>query len=239
MLRRMQPESGGYLEATPLTSFVVMSLASIGQVTDEATVAGVQFLDDSMRENGSWPIDTNLATWNTSLALKALDSGGEDLSQLDCLDWLLKCQHQRRHPFTGASPGGWGWSDLSGAVPDCDDTPAALLAIDAWRRGAGCDDTCRLRIDKSAAAGLEWALSLQNRDGGWPTFCRGWGRLPFDRSGRAACNSSLVGRPGPAGTQARSLPGRSQPGFLLPSKTATGRWQLAPSLVWKPGQSGR
>src|SRR6478672_4024702 len=29
VLRRMQPDSGGYLEATPLTSFVVMSLASI------------------------------------------------------------------------------------------------------------------------------------------------------------------------------------------------------------------
>jgi squalene-hopene/tetraprenyl-beta-curcumene cyclase len=26
-------------------------------------------------------------------------------------------------------------------------------------------------------------LGIQNRDGGWPTFCRGWGRLPFDRSG--------------------------------------------------------
>ena len=24
---------------------------------------------------------------------------------------------------------------------------------------------------------------MQNRDGGWPTFCRGWGKLPFDRSG--------------------------------------------------------
>jgi squalene-hopene/tetraprenyl-beta-curcumene cyclase len=24
---------------------------------------------------------------------------------------------------------------------------------------------------------------LQNADGGWPTFCRGWGALPFDRSG--------------------------------------------------------
>ena len=23
---------------------------------------------------------------------------------------------------------------------------------------------------------------MQNRDGGWPTFCRGWGNLPFDRS---------------------------------------------------------
>jgi squalene-hopene/tetraprenyl-beta-curcumene cyclase len=27
-----------------------------------------------------------------------------------------------------------------------------------------------------------WLLDLQNRDGGWPTFCRGWGTLPFDRS---------------------------------------------------------
>src|SRR5262249_19212593 len=26
-------------------------------------------------------------------------------------------------------------------------------------------------------------LDLQNRDGGIPTFCRGWGHLPFDRSG--------------------------------------------------------
>ena len=26
-------------------------------------------------------------------------------------------------------------------------------------------------------------MKVQNRDGGWPTFCRGWGILPFDRSG--------------------------------------------------------
>ena len=32
-------------------------------------------------------------------------------------------------------------------------------------------------------AGVLWLLSIQNRDGGWPTFCRGWGTLPFDRSG--------------------------------------------------------
>ena len=30
--------------------------------------------------------------------------------------------------------------------------------------------------------GVEWLLNLQNRDGGFPTFCRGWGTLPFDRS---------------------------------------------------------
>lgn len=31
-------------------------------------------------------------------------------------------------------------------------------------------------------AGITWLLDLQNRDGGMPTFCRGWGTLPFDRS---------------------------------------------------------
>jgi squalene-hopene/tetraprenyl-beta-curcumene cyclase len=31
--------------------------------------------------------------------------------------------------------------------------------------------------------GLWWLMRLQNGDGGWPTFCRGWGTLPFDRSG--------------------------------------------------------
>lgn len=31
-------------------------------------------------------------------------------------------------------------------------------------------------------AGVDWLLQLQNRDGGIPTFCRGWGYLPFDRS---------------------------------------------------------
>ena len=29
---------------------------------------------------------------------------------------------------------------------------------------------------------IKWLLDLQNRDGGFPTFCRGWGTLPFDLS---------------------------------------------------------
>jgi squalene-hopene/tetraprenyl-beta-curcumene cyclase len=31
-------------------------------------------------------------------------------------------------------------------------------------------------------SGIEWLLGLQNRDGGIPTFCRGWTKLPFDKS---------------------------------------------------------
>src|SRR4030095_5007269 len=33
------------------------------------------------------------------------------------------------------------------------------------------------------SSGFGWMRGLQNRDGGIPTFCKGWGKLPFDRSG--------------------------------------------------------
>ncbi|MFM2095184.1 MAG: Sporulenol synthase [Planctomycetota bacterium] len=185
VLRAIQPRSGGYLEAIPLTSFVVMSLAATDRVDHEVTREGVRFIEESVRPDGSWPIDTNLATWNTTLSLNALAHGGLDLAELgpSLLDWLLSCQNIVRHPFTGADPGGWGWSDLSGAVPDADDTPSAILALCAWHRSPGCDAASRQRIEVAVDRGVKWLLDLQNRDGGWPTFCRGWGKLPFDRSG--------------------------------------------------------
>jgi squalene-hopene/tetraprenyl-beta-curcumene cyclase len=183
VLRKMQPESGGYLEAAPLTSFVVMSLAASGQVDHPVVELGVKFLLNSRRADGSLPIDTNLATWTTTLAINALGGAGEDVGSLDCWDWLLSCQHGQIHPFTGAEPGGWGWTDLSGAVPDADDTPGALLALAAWRDSSSCGESDRSRIREAAIAGVRWLLNLQNSNGGWPTFCRGWGKLPFDRSG--------------------------------------------------------
>ncbi|MCA9145649.1 MAG: squalene--hopene cyclase [Planctomycetaceae bacterium] len=183
VLQKMQPASGGYLEAVPLTSFVVMSLASTGRADHPVARQGFDFILSSLREDGSWPIDTNLATWNTTLAINALAGAGEDVSEVASLDWLLSCQHREPHPFTGADPGGWGWSDLSGAVPDADDTPSALLAIAEWSRSPSCSEEDRDRINEAADAGIQWLLGLQNSDGGWPTFCRGWGKLPFDRSG--------------------------------------------------------
>jgi len=128
LIQEMQPASGGYLEAAPLTAFVVMSLSAMGLTDHPIVTRGLRFLLASAREDGSLPIDTNLATWLTSLSLAALQ-GTEHARNPQTIDWLLSCQHQQRHPFTGASPGGWGWTNLSGAVPDADDTSAALLAL--------------------------------------------------------------------------------------------------------------
>ena len=98
-------------------------------------------------------------------------------------------------------------------MPDADDTPGALLGLahltdlveDAEpnpspRAVVRCTLTEQPGGSEAAALlprlhdlsfedrpairnGLSWLLRLQNRDGGWPTFCRGWGTLPFDRSG--------------------------------------------------------
>ncbi|MFO0863206.1 MAG: prenyltransferase/squalene oxidase repeat-containing protein [Gemmataceae bacterium] len=181
VLRAIQPSSGGYLEATPLTSFVTLSLASIGPAQHPVAVHAVEFLQKSVLADGSWAIDSNLATWVTTLSVNALGSA-DDVAALDrpetIRDWLLGQQYRERHPFTGADPGGWGWTDLPGSVPDADDTPGAMLALrhlTGWQRGEPRPPAIQL--------GTDWLLNLQNRDGGWPTFCRGWGHLPFDRSG--------------------------------------------------------
>ena len=178
VLTQLQPSSGGFLEATPLTSFVTMSLAAMGLQGHPVTRRGAEFLRASMRPDGSWPIDTNLATWVTTLSAQALSTQPNALSpeeRMTLREWLLGQQYRTEHPYTHAAPGGWAWTDLPGGVPDADDTPGALLAL--THLGA-------IGPESRAAglAGMRWLLDLQNSDGGIPTFCRGWGALPFDRS---------------------------------------------------------
>ena len=202
-LRAIQPSTGGFLEATPLTSFVVMSLAALDSARPESgsfrvaapplahaaardvLADGVAFLLRSEREDGSWPIDTNLATWVTTLSIEAIAAGGRGVASSlippddreGLVSWILRQQHRVEHPYTHAAPGAWAWTDLAGGVPDADDTAGALVAL------AQLADASDPRLREAAAAGVTWLLDLQNRDGGMPTFCRGWTGLPFDRSG--------------------------------------------------------
>ena len=187
-LRRLEsilPSSGGFLEAIPLTAFVTLSL--VGAELDEHPVTEkcLRFLRDSVRPDGAWPIDIDLATWVTTLSVQALGDSGRladvpEAERLRIRTWLLSQQYKARHPFTGADPGGWAWTDLPGGVPDADDTAGALLALHhlAQHRPGSIDSEDR----QAAEAAVCWLIDLQNRDGGIPTFCRGWTRLPFDSS---------------------------------------------------------
>ncbi len=186
LLEGIQPTSGGFLEAVPLTSFVSMSLSAAGLSGLQVARRCARFLEQTQRPDGSWAIDANLATWVTTLSINALAAGGQLESHLarhtreHLVDWLLAQQYRNGHAYTGAPPGGWAWTDLPGGVPDGDDTSGALLALHHLRAGVGRER--QQRIDQAAMRGLAFLQRLHNRDGGIPTFCRGWGKLPFDYS---------------------------------------------------------
>ncbi len=171
-LRQIQPVHGGFLEATPLTSFVAMAMIPLFGREHCVAARCLQFLRQSQRSDGSWPIDTNLSVWLTTAAVAALATA-EELPRIDrqrTAQWIAAQQHKLPHPYTRAAPGGWAWTHLAGGVVDVDDTSGAIIAL------------AELGHRDGIAAGVEWLLDLQNRDGGWPTFCRGWGKLPFDKS---------------------------------------------------------
>ena len=179
-LESIMPDSGGFLEAIPLTAFVAMCLISCGLGRNAVAIKGISFLRNQQREDGSWPIDTDLSTWVTSLSVKALgpqmmsEFSKQEISNISTYFHLF--QYKSIHPFNLAQPGGWGWTNFSGSVPDVDDTSGAILAlIDLYL--IGDSDTVTAIIN-----GCRWLTTLQNKDGGFPTFCKGWGRLPFDSS---------------------------------------------------------
>ncbi|MCO6042831.1 squalene--hopene cyclase [Aeoliella sp. ICT_H6.2] len=230
VLEQIQPTSGGFLEATPLTSFVTLGLLGADEFNSPVVRNGVEFLEQSCRADGSWPIDTNLATWVSTLSVGAMQQGDDHSSvQLSndekqtLAEWLLSQQYTSRHPYTNASPGGWAWTDLPGGVPDADDTPGALLTLQTL----GCDHQQALT---AATAAVGWLLDLQNSDGGMPTFCRGWGKLPFDRS---SCDITAHGLRAwhawrqhlPPAEQSRMAKAQQQAmGFLARSQRSDGAW---------------
>lgn len=188
-LERLQPSHGGFLDAVPLTAFVCLSLSHAGLGGHAVARKGLEFLRRTVRSDGGWPIDSNLRTWVTTLSARAVwrgetppaDAWKLEMGSVDDAErvaaWLVKVQTKVRHPYTGSEAGGWAWTDLPGGVPDADDTSGALIALKHLKAFG-----CRTDVSVAVRSGIRWLQRLQNADGGMPTFCRGWGRLPFDRS---------------------------------------------------------
>jgi sporulenol synthase len=108
--------------------------------------------------------------WDSSLVSFALQQAGlppEHPSIQKAGRYLLSRQHTRlgdwarqvRQPIAG----GWGFSDINTMNPDVDDTTAALRAI----RRLGSSS---IQYREAFNRGLQWVLSMQNDDGGWPAF---------------------------------------------------------------------
>lgn len=66
-------------------------------------------------------------------------------------------------------------TDLPGSAPDADDSSGALCAL---KKLSAIVPIKQEKVNLS----IQWLLDVQNNNGGFPTFCRGWGKLHFDKN---------------------------------------------------------
>jgi squalene-hopene/tetraprenyl-beta-curcumene cyclase len=180
-LRPRQPTSGGFLESAAWSGFFVMGLAATGRAEHPLVRRALNFLLDTVRGDASWPNVTSLSVANTSLAVNALASASGNVGALGCLDWLLNCQRNDASASPGSALGAWAANDGGGSLPDVASTADALLSLSVLLKSG--TDAVRPRIEAAATSGINWLLSVQNDDGGWPSYFRGAGDNSLDGSG--------------------------------------------------------
>ncbi|WP_096188875.1 terpene cyclase/mutase family protein [Evansella halocellulosilytica] len=172
MLNRIERDGTLYSYFTT-TFLMIYALLSLGYSTRspviQNAVNGLKSL--TCRTNSGHHLQHTTSTiWNTALISDSLQSAGVPFHSSmiqKANDYLIKRQHTRygdwviHNPL--ALPGGWGFSNINTINPDVDDTTAALRSL---RRTVEQIPSYR----EYWYRGINWVLSMQNDDGGWPAF---------------------------------------------------------------------
>jgi sporulenol synthase len=172
MLERIEPDGTLYCYAT-CTFLMIFALLSIGYDKSHPAIRNaIQGLRSMLCRTGRQILVQNSTStvWDTALLSHALQEAGVPADGKiirASTSYLLSKQHSKfgdwRIHNANAVPGGWGFSDSNTLNPDVDDTTAALRAIK--NRTA-----THLSYQQAWNRGLNWLLSMQNDDGGWPAF---------------------------------------------------------------------
>src|SRR2546425_884988 len=111
--------------------------------------------------------------WDTAIAAFALleaDTSPADTGLRKTTQWLLQRQILGGGDWQiknrDALPGGWAFEFRNDFYPDVDDTAFVLMAL----QNISYPDKARLA--QAIEVGLEWMVSMQNKDGGWGAFDR-------------------------------------------------------------------
>jgi squalene-hopene/tetraprenyl-beta-curcumene cyclase len=111
--------------------------------------------------------------WDTCIAMVALEEAGlppDHPALVKAADWILSKQVVGPGDWQvknkDADPGGWAFEFRNDFYPDVDDTAFVLMALQRVRYP---DPS---RMDAAMRRGIQWLLSMQNRDGGWGAFDR-------------------------------------------------------------------
>jgi squalene-hopene/tetraprenyl-beta-curcumene cyclase len=112
--------------------------------------------------------------WDTALALNALIESGvsaDDPAMLKAANWILEKEVKEvgdwkiKNPE--GQPGGWYFEYSNEFYPDVDDTFQVLTSLSRVRFP---DESGENRKREAMYRALKWALSMQNKDGGWASF---------------------------------------------------------------------
>jgi len=111
--------------------------------------------------------------WDTCIAMVALEEAGlpaDHPALVKAADWMLSKQvlgpGDWQEKNKDAEPGGWAFEFRNDFYPDVDDTAFVLMAL---QRVKYPDPQ---RMEGAIRRGIQWLLSMQNRDGGWGAFDR-------------------------------------------------------------------
>ncbi len=111
--------------------------------------------------------------WDTCIAMVALEEAGvpaDHPALVKAADWILSQQVLGPGDWQiknkDAAPGGWVFEFRNDFYPDVDDTAFVLMAL---QRVKFPDPK---RMEAAVRRGIQWVLSMQNRDGGWAAFDR-------------------------------------------------------------------
>jgi len=111
--------------------------------------------------------------WDTCIAMVALEEAGvrpDHPALVKAAEWTLDKQvlggGDWQMKNKDAEPGGWAFEFRNDFYPDVDDTAFVLMAL---QRVKYPDPE---RMEKAVRCGIQWLLSMQNKDGGWGAFDR-------------------------------------------------------------------
>jgi squalene-hopene/tetraprenyl-beta-curcumene cyclase len=120
--------------------------------------------------------------WDTCIAMVSLEEAGvapDHPALVRAAEWILSKQILGPGDWQvknkDAEPGGWAFEFRNDHYPDVDDTAFVLMAL---QRVKYPDEK---RMEGAIRRGIQWLLSMQNRDGGWGAFDR-------DNDRRFICN---------------------------------------------------
>jgi len=172
MLDRIESD-GTYLNYFSTTTLMIFALLARGYHSTHPVITravqGLKAMTTRMDDKLHCQY-TTATVWNTTLISYVLQESGFAYSsspvqkanqyilsrqQLKYGDWAI-------HEST-VLPGGWGFADLNTFHPDIDDTTAALRAIRTLA-------TEQVDYRQAWDRGVNWLISMQNKDGGWAAF---------------------------------------------------------------------